>query len=249
STPPTFILSQDQTLHNDVDLKLETSRSGDGINPHLERLRKKTGRIKPAAREPFSSSAPRLLPVLCRPSRRCSGLRTTKTVAPRNGGSHAGFPQGFLTTRRMLPHPSRSCLLSRFLADECNQPNCQRAQTRRYYSYAAASPLVHRVSPIPSAGASCLLASHPGRRDQAPMTGGKLIVSTLDPPVKSPKPLFTKKNGFPRNLGTTSVHPEVQETWARKGSGLSKRRRPLHRSRRDRETGLRRRLLSARNRD
>ncbi|MGC1720672.1 MAG: hypothetical protein WA746_16960, partial [Isosphaeraceae bacterium] len=64
-------------------------------------------------------------------------------------------------------------------------------------SYAAASPLVHRVSPIPSAGASCLLASHPGRRDQAPVTGGKLIVSTLDPPVKSPKPLFTKKTVSP----------------------------------------------------
>src|SRR5208337_3684880 len=102
STPPTFILSQDQTLHNDVDPKLETSRSGARINPHLERLRKKTGRIKPVAREPFSSSAPRLLPVPCRPSRRCSGLRTTETVAPRNGGPHAGFPQGFLTTRQMI---------------------------------------------------------------------------------------------------------------------------------------------------
>ena len=75
---------------------------GARINPHLERLRKKTGRIKPAAREPFSSPAPRLLPVLCRPSRRFCGLRTTETAAPRNGGSHAGFPQGFLTTRRMI---------------------------------------------------------------------------------------------------------------------------------------------------
>ncbi|MGB2607496.1 MAG: hypothetical protein WBC80_00880, partial [Isosphaeraceae bacterium] len=28
--------------------------------------------------------------------------------------------------------------------------------------------LIHRVSPIPSAGASCLLASYPGRRDQNP---------------------------------------------------------------------------------
>src|SRR5208282_3720357 len=86
-----------------------------------------------------------------------------ETAAPRNGGLHAGFPQGFLTTRRMMPHPSRSCLLSRFLADECNPPNCQRAPTRRHHSYAAASPLIHRVPPIPSAGASCLLASHPGR--------------------------------------------------------------------------------------
>src|SRR5208337_5611708 len=62
STPPTFILSQDQTLHNDVDPKLETSRSGARINPHLERLRKKTGRIKPAAREPFGP----LPPACCR---------------------------------------------------------------------------------------------------------------------------------------------------------------------------------------
>jgi hypothetical protein len=140
-----------------------TSRPRARINPHLERLRKKTGRTKPVTSEPCGSSAPCLLPVLCRPSRRWSGLRTTETAAPRNDDSHAGFPQGFLTTRRMMPHPSRSCLLSRFLADECNPPNCQRATARRHPIYAAASPLVHRVPPIPSAGASCPLATGPGR--------------------------------------------------------------------------------------
>ena len=85
-----------------MSIRPKSSRPCPRINPHLKRLRKKTGRIKPVARELFSSSDPCLLPVLCRPSRRWSGLRTTETAAPRNGGSHAGFPQGFLTTRQMI---------------------------------------------------------------------------------------------------------------------------------------------------
>jgi hypothetical protein len=43
-----------------------------------------------------------LLPVLCRPSCRYGGLQTTETAAPRNSSSHAGFSQGFLTTRQMI---------------------------------------------------------------------------------------------------------------------------------------------------
>jgi len=141
-----------------------TSRPWLEFDPHLERLRKKTGRIKPAAREPCGSFASRLLPVLCRPSRRLGGLRTTETAAPRNGGSHAGCPQGFLTTRWMNSHPSRSCLLCFlvfWLTSAINR--IVKEPTRRHGNYAVASSSVHRGPPIPSAGSSCLLASRPGR--------------------------------------------------------------------------------------
>ena len=86
-----------------------------------------TGRNKPRTSKPEGLNAP----ACCRsllPSRRNPHLRTSETRSFRQDDAHAGFPQGFLTTRWMNSHPSRSCLLSRFLADECNQPNCQRAQ-------------------------------------------------------------------------------------------------------------------------
>jgi hypothetical protein len=49
--------------------------------------------------------------------------------ASRDDGSHAGPPQGFLTcaTAGDRSPPASSLLASRFLADECNQPDCQRS--------------------------------------------------------------------------------------------------------------------------
>ncbi len=101
-----------------------------------------------------------------------------------------------------LIHLVLACFLVFWLTSAINRI-VKEPKPRRHHSYAAASPLVHRVSPIPSAGASCLLASHPGRRDRVSVTEGKLIVSTLVP-GQIPEPLFTKKTGFFRT-GTSAA--------------------------------------------
>ena len=92
-----------------------------------KRLRKKTGRTKPAA--------PNLA---IRPQRACCRSCAGHPAATASGPRRLGVPKWrltrrlpsrvtHLTTRWMKFHPSCSCLHSRFLADECNQPNCQRA--------------------------------------------------------------------------------------------------------------------------
>ena len=134
-----------------------------------------------AARPPKAVPSPHSIAGPCCPSRRHRDLRTAEATASRDDGSHAGFPQGFLTCATdegsTSSLASSICFASRFLADECNRPNCQRAYSGNDSIHVAASPKVQTFSrsratsrldvaasskvrsspPIPSAGASCLL--------------------------------------------------------------------------------------------
>ena len=144
------------------------------VGPHPEGLRNANwshrGPVAAGTRRPRPR---RLLPVrAARPAATATpgpgghGVpgRAARTPASLKGSSH---------TRRMKidPPSSRSLLASRFLADECNRPDCQRASstlTGRTSVLRRRPPTVvfTGVPPIPSAGASCLSASRPGRLDR-----------------------------------------------------------------------------------
>ena len=125
-----------------------------------------------------------LLPVLCRPSHRNRDLRTTEATASRTSGLARRLPSRVPHNAtdegsKKNPHQSRlsALLLVFWLTSAIHRIFKERNQaTSRFY--VAASPRVHSSPPIPSAGASCLLASRPGRLDRDPNLGdAETIVS------------------------------------------------------------------------
>ena len=130
-----------------------------------------------------------LLPVLCRPSHRNRDLRTSEATASRKSGLARRLPSRVPHNAtdegsKKNPHQSRlSALLLVFwltsaihrIFKELNKatalfyvaasPKVQtfiRSWATSHFDVAASS-IVHSSPPIPSAGASCLLASRPGR--------------------------------------------------------------------------------------
>jgi hypothetical protein len=135
-----------------------------------------------------------LLPVLCRPSHRNRDLRTSEATASRSSGFARRLPSRVPHNAtdegsKKNPHQSRlsALLLVFWLTSAIYRIFKERLATSLFYVAAspkvqtfvrgwatshfdvAASSNVHPSPPIPSAGASCLSASRPGRLDRDPI--------------------------------------------------------------------------------
>jgi hypothetical protein len=125
-----------------------------------------------------------LLPVLCRPSHRNRDLRTSEATASRKSGFARRLPSRVPHNAtdegsKKNPHQSRlsALLLVFWLTSAIHRIFKERHPATSSFDVAA-SPWVHPSPPIPSAGASCLVASRPGRLDRDPNLGdAELIIS------------------------------------------------------------------------
>jgi hypothetical protein len=125
-----------------------------------------------------------LLPVLCRPSHRNRDLRTSEATASRSSGLARRLPSRVPHNAtdegsKKNPHQSRlsALLLVVWLTSAIHRIFKERRRTTSSFDVAA-SPRAHPSPPIPSAGASCLVASRPGRLDRDPNLGDvELMIS------------------------------------------------------------------------
>ena len=125
-----------------------------------------------------------LLPVLCRPSHRNRDLRTSEATASRSSSFARRLPSRVPHNAtdegsKKNPHQSRlSALLLVFWLTSAIHRIFKELDRATSSFYVAASPRVHPSPPIPSAGASCLLASRPGRLNRNPNLGdAELMIS------------------------------------------------------------------------
>src|SRR5262249_31933861 len=140
--------------------------------PTSKRLRKNLVATSPARARPFRPSPRRhSLPVrAAHPARPLVAPRTGGPGRRRDDGSHAGPPQGRLTAganedRSPSAHPSLALVF--WLTSAINRIVKDRQTSGRRWLYVRGSRSVHWAPSIRLAGASCPMASRPGRSDES----------------------------------------------------------------------------------